>query len=459
MFAQWFDARGTAIGRRILMVPGVRKVLASPTGVHGYVGLRFGSTEQHVAFPPQPAGFGSDEYGFAWLSPSRRLGHGRLGVVHADVLLDGREWDPCLRGLHIKTLTWNTVSPTAWSAHLFSRSRAGLLELPVIADKGWKSDGTRPIEDDELEALGAKFRGLVRSGPEEQYWELGVEENLGGRFTKEPCYLANLASKVRRMRAEVPPEKRVRFVYNLEGFEYADHRRFLASAAAREFQVLASHPYPWPDFKSPETWLGAHVQRLRALLAAAGRRDMPIWFTEIGLPVRGNRDPAGFFGYVDSGNRVPGATRDAAARYLVKCCALAIAHGVERTYVYNYQNRGADPRSAEDHFGLRSYAAQPNTPGFPLPAYVAFLTFAQQVAGRRFERLYHPAPGVWSVEFRGRLLVWVFPEAKTRVAWDTLYPGLSRSKVREAFDLYHAPRALGTDGLVVDGAPVYVILR
>ena len=233
----------------------------------------------------------------------------------------------------------------------------------------------------------------------------------------------------------------------------------LASPASVHFDVFSSHPYRWRHFPTPETWLPEHLRALRKLLSDAGRESTELWLTEIGIPVRGNRDPKGFFGYPESKRSVPGASRDYAARYLIKYHAIALQHGVKRVYAYNYQNRANDIHSAEDHFGLRSYAAA-SKPGYPLPAYVAWVTMTLQLHGLRFLAFRQAKPKLWLFDFgdakKRCVLAWAEPSTKLALSWSEFFGDKVTRPLPSIVDLYGTPQRAKPSGIELGGDPIFV---
>jgi len=195
----------------------------------------------------------------------------------------------------------------------------------------------------------------------------------------------------------------------------------------------------------------------------AGRGEHFFWFGECGLPVRGTNDPDAFFGYPSRQSRVPGATLDYAAKYLVKFHALAIANGIKRIYWYNYKNRGNDIDYAEHHFGLRSYSGESSDPGHPLPAYVAYITMLAHLKGCSFVELRYPTPNVHVFEFavdgtvERRILTWVEPAQSATLALTSLRSELLAANVRTVSDIYGRPvAAISGQQITLDGRPLYL---
>jgi hypothetical protein len=445
---------------------GEKATLSSPGEDVGYYGLVFSSDEPDVSFPPQGTGFPSMEYGFAIMEPADDTrthdADSYFGMVHCDVDVDG-DWDPYLRGHHTKTMSWSATSVDWWAYEVGVRGTNGVSELPIVHDDVWETADDAPVSDAVLDAIGTKFAGLVAVSPAGLDWELGLEENRGGRYDTA-YYLANLAAKAHRIRGILAEQTEPgRLVYNFEGFDYADLEKLLASEAIKEFDVLALHPYRWKTFPSPESWFSGYIAEVRRLLDKYSLSSMEIWITETGVPVRGTTDPYGFFGYPESGDELPGATRDYAARYLVKIQALAIAEGVRRVYVYNYQNRGNDPTYAEDHFGLRSYAE--DRPGFPLPGYVTCMTMLDELYRKRFVEARVPHADARVFEFANddgtevTLVAWALPGTSVPLSWAQLREGLGAAAVSSLKGTYGASRSISSDGITLDDGPVWITIR
>lgn len=461
VYAQWVNVESSPTGPAVELPPGQSVKLVSPGSGIGYWGMHFFSNDERVAFPPQTAGFPSQEYGFAIL-PLRSFSDGQFapdsffGMVHPNI-----GSDPYLVG-GAKTLSWNTTGARWWDDEIRMVRDAKLQELPIVSGKTWESDDSRPITSIELDEIGKKFHAYLSAAPDVNEWELGIEENLGKAY-ELPYYFDNLAAKAKRMRHVATVINRsMRFVYQFVNFKTRKIRKLINSGVLDNFQILSLHLYRWPDFPSPETWFSSELRTLHALLENAGYGNLEIWITEIGLPVRGNRDPQGFFGYPKTGKQVPGATRDYAARYLVKCHAYAALENIERVYVYNYQDRDNDIHAAEDHFGLRSYTGDKTVLGFPKPAYVAYVRMLQELNGRNLVRMTKPRANTYVFDYQeaggsGRFLAWVYPEGAERLAWSEFRSEEIEFQVKRVVDLYgNSIKGWDQNTIMLSGLPVYV---
>lgn len=337
----------------------------------------------------------------------------------------------------------------------------GLEELPIITGAPWTSDDASPIAAGQLESIRALAREYFSADARAQYWEVGIEENLSPEYLKA-YYWPNLVAKIRAVREaanQVNPG--IRLIYQVAGLDIEAAQRFAASDAAQFFDILSLHPYAWPDFPDPETWLEDYVGTVRQHLQGNGIGDMPIWFTEVGAPHHGNH-VGGFFGYPSTGAQVEGLSRLEEARFLVKVHALALQIGVEKIFWYNYQDWGDRREYAEDHFGLRDHE------GFPKPAYAAYYTLRQLVDGKTPTQLTRLPNNVTVARFAGDaedvLVAWRYApiplsDATEPLAWSELYPDLTAHDVATVIDVVGTPyEQADVDGVLVGPEPLYIIV-
>ncbi len=323
-------------------------------------------------------------------------------MVHADLE------DPWLLGW-VKTVTWKTTSAKWWYSKMEKRRSAGSVELPIITGSEWKSDDYKAIADDQLKRLAKKVRDYLAADRATLYWETGIEENLGGRFER-PFYLKNLAAKSDVIRAaanEVNPD--IKLIFQIANMHYEDVGSFMRSDASKNYDVLALHPYKWPNFPPPEEWLKNFLSKARAQMKDSGR-ELPIWVTEIGAPHRGNC-PSCFFGYPKDNNSVPGLSNQEMISYIIKFHVMAVQYGVEKVFWYNYKDRGSEREFAEDHFGLIDYW------GYPKPAYLAYINLNQSLVDKVFTNAVRKND-IWAYEFDGDIekvtVAWSFPAPLTK---------------------------------------------
>lgn len=446
VYYQWRDFRGRPLTKLVPIAPGTARVV-SPRSDVGYYGLVF-RAEGPAQLPDRELGE-EREYGFVIAPPqpqARQIRpHSPFGLVHA--ALD----DPCVPAW-VKTATWQTYGPDTWKTEMDRRRRAGAIELPLVLDAEWESDDTRAIGDGPLRALEARLRRYLAADPTTRYWELGLEENLGSHY-REPHYWSNLAAKTAAARRAAPTD--VRFIYQIAELDLDPVQRFLASPAAARFDVLALHPYAWPDFPTPERWLGAYIRSVRAAMRRASA-EKPIWFTEVGAPHHGNA-PGRFFGYPESHRAVSGLSPTQLARYLTKLHVLALHDGVEKIFWYNYRDQQARRDQAEQHFGLRDYW------GFPRPAYAAWCYLQRTLDDAKPALARETPDGLWIRAFdHGRKRIWVlwtYPERVQRVALASLDPRMTRRDVIGLRNSVGTALALDETRIPVGPDPVYLVTR
>ena len=248
------------------------------------------------------------------------------------------------------------------------------------------------------------------------YWELGLEENIKKRF-KKAHYWDNLEKKVRTVReAANGVNPKIKLIYQIAGLNIKSIKKFSKSKAAKVFDIISLHPYAWPNFIDPELWLIDYLKNARLIMKEHELEEMPIWFTEVGVPHQGNY-AGGFFGYPKSGRSVMGRTRKEAVNYMIKLHVLALALGVEKVFWYNYKDRGEGRQKVEQHFGLVDFW------GFPKPVYAAYLNLVHRLNGKQFSRSWKLPGDLRIFEFKGsnetELVAWIFPKGNQRISWST----------------------------------------
>lgn len=446
---QWQDYRGRSLGPNVPFATGAEITVLSPTAtpVAGYYGLTFHSDDPDMSFSVTSSAY--REIGFVVLPPSsaseRRLApDSPFGVVHAN--LD----DPHL-STWIKTLTWNTVGAGEWHRELTHRRKRGLQELPMVYGDKWASDDNAAVSSEFLMALTDKIRPYFKADVANGHWELGIEENLRSRYLA-PAYFANLKAKVAAVRAvadEFNPD--MRFLFQIAETRVGDAEKFFESEAAAEFDILALHPYAWPDFPTPERWLDTYIDEIRSAMRKHGV-DFPIWITEIGAPQNDAR-----VSMMSSGNNpVRGQSRAENSAYLVKTHVLALARGIEKIFWYNYRDRDASTKDVEDHFGLVDFH------GFPKPSYAAYATMVRCLKNTRFERRRDLSTGVRIYEFstanRKCLVVWTYPASRLSVPLYEIVGGQISRDVVAITNTVGTPRQVSTD-ILVDEYPLFISIH
>ncbi len=438
--AHWLDARGNPLDRPVALPYGASRLLTAPRQGPGYLQLAIRAGDG----PPRLFGFVLTEAGPAPTTPDPLSPFGRVHAEPADPWLAG--WT--------KTTTWTTFAPQAWDGALRALAARGHLELPLVTGADWDSDDTRPIDRAQLARLQDRFRALLRAHRPPLTWELGLEENLEPRF-RAPYYWPNLAAKVRALRAVADAEAPgTRFAYQVAGLAPGDVQAFLLSPAAPLFDILSLHPYPWPDFPDPDTWLDDYLRQVRQLLRWYPRGPQRLWITELGAPNLGLQPHPTL--RTAAGEPAHGLDRSAAADFLVKAHAIAFRHGVEKLFWYHERDRNGRSSNPEDHFGLRDAA------GFPKPAYAALLTLQRALAGQVFWREGRRGAARW-LEFVARdgrrtIIAWAEGERPVTLPSALLLADGGDPATAQLLDAVGTPQPLGAT-LRLDRHPVFLLTR
>jgi len=448
---QWQDFEGNPLGEPVVLTPSLTHTLTSPSNQVGYYELVFKANSRTVALADRDPGQ-TREYGFVVL-PTVTVADRNVdpaspfGVVHADIN------DPHLTGW-IKTITWNSTNAKWWGYEIDERRKRGLIELPMVVGSGCTTDNSSPITAAELGVLQSRILSFFASDPEVLHWELGIEENLRNDYGQS-FYWQNLVDKadaVRTVADAVNPD--IKLIYQVVGTTFEPGgpiELFLSSEAAETFDILSLHPYRWPDFSTPDTWLEALIEDIAAYMKTHGVA-MPIWLTEVGAPHHGNA--GGFFGYPSSGRQVIGLTRARAAAYMIKIHVIALHAGVERVFWYNYVDRGSGLQYAEDHFGLVDYW------GYPKAVYAAYHNLHSKLEGKIPTRSEELPDGVRVFEFAGQnentFVAWVHPPAERTVPLSFLQPNLIPSEKVSAVNAVGTPVPISGGAVALSATPVFV---
>jgi hypothetical protein len=448
----WRDFRGRTLTKPEPLKSDKLTTITAPVGQVGYLGLVLEPVSADLVLPNRNPGE-TREYGFALLPSQPNMAppvdrRSSFGMVHAD--LD----DPYQNGW-VKTMTWKTTSPEWWGFEMEKRRERGFLELPVVVGAEWASADTQPVSSQQLKQLYSRVWKYFEAHPETSYWELGIEENLRHRYEK-PHYWSNLESKVlavRKAANEVNPD--IRLIYQVAELKPSHVEAFLKSAAARHFDILSLHPYAWPDFPDPEQWLDNYLGQVVEIMNRQGL-DMPIWFTEAGVPHQGN-DPPGFFGYPQKGAEVTGKSLYEAVGYLIKLHVMAFGHGVEKVFWYNYRDREPEREYAENHFGLYDYW------GYPKPVYPAYRNLQKLLHGKHAGQPGRLPGNVRTYEFDGEhervTVVWTHPANDRTLPASILLPDIPVSDIISVVDPMGEQVPVTGASIRISGEPVFIITR
>jgi hypothetical protein len=178
---------------------------------------------------------------------------------------------------------------------------------------------------------------------------------------------------------------------------------FCALGGLRYLDVVSIHPY---DYLGPPEGLGAAIDQVRALIRKYNNGiDKPVWITEDGWP---------------TGTSQVAVPEPAQAAFLARALAVAMAHGVQRFYVYDFMNDGTDPANPENNFGLVRGAADAAGAYTPKPAYVGYAVAARQLAGAAYLGQENPGNGLYDEIFAAAdgsplRVIWLGSGANTSV--------------------------------------------
>lgn len=241
--------------------------------------------------------------------------------------------------------------------------------------------GLTRAPDDPRNLWAAFLRGLVTHyRGQVKYWEIWNEPDLPFFWHGSPAAYARLLQVAYLTIKQVDPGARVLMAgmvvpdFGFVGSVLDDLRHPAAGMPATAFDVAAWHAY------GPTSTLAANLQQFRAILAARGFGDAPLWVTEDGFPA----------------SNPTGEARQAA--YVLQTITYALAAGANRVLIY----RASDDSSARE-WGIMSAA------GDLRQAYVAF-----QVAARYFA---HTTSVVTAARGGLERFVLYQPSRRVVVAW------------------------------------------
>ena len=450
--AQWKDYLGQPLGAPIPLTFEELNTIDSPSDLPtGYYGLVIQSTNDFVIEDRVPGE--AKEYGFAALTtPMPRTDNpdSAFGMVHANLN------DPNIGGWS-KTQSWtpSKLTPEAWGDLMEDRRANGWEELPLAHAELWHTDDYQLMPQQDVDNLADTFAQYVQADPDGKYWELGLEENLS--HWAKPYYWENFRAKTAAIREAVDDlGLDTKLIYQLA--EPSGRKptvsQFLASDTAEMFDILSLHPYAWPDFPSPETWLPDILDFTRGEMAINGL-DMPIWFTEVGAPHKGNA-PGEYFGYgdpaTDTTHVVEGLSRPEEASFLNKVYTLGLQGGVEKIFWYNYKDLNQRRYYPEDHFGLIDYW------GYPKPAYLAYVAAYNRMDNKQAKGV-GKFGDVWVAKFDGAdedtYVVWTDPSAVPQA--QDLTSLLLTDEITATFNTIGTPITIANaENFIVPQEPVFI---
>ena len=245
------------------------------------------------------------------------------------------------------------------------------LDPLMVADYGNPNydGGSAPYDAAGQTAFANYANALVTQYP--QIHNLAVwnewDVNATGTANKTPAsYLALLQATYAKVKANHPGVSIVGGsdvdVTQLSWFD-----TFCSLGGLKYLDVVSIHPYNY--LNAPEG-LGSVIDQVRALIRKYdGGVDKPIWITEDGWT---------------TGTNAVSVDEPTQAEYLARAQYVAMAHGVQRFYVYDFMNDGTDPTNTEHNFGLLHNTADTNGAYTPKPSYVGYAVAAHELAGATY---------------------------------------------------------------------------
>jgi hypothetical protein len=211
-------------------------------------------------------------------------------------------------------------------------------------------------------------RDVVQRYPEIQYWEIWNEPaNPLYWPNPDPAAYTTVLKAVSQAIREENPQARI-----ISGGIVPTHAEFLRGIHTHggwdAFDIVGIHPYVDPYTpESGQIGSGGDVGKILSMVNEFGAR--PVWSTEFGW----STGPADRL----AGGGSP-ATPEQQANYLVRGAVLLRAAGVEHVLWYKLKDENANGNNA---YGLLAYGGGRTDFSQPKPAFSAFRTLNQQLAG------------------------------------------------------------------------------
>ncbi len=175
-------------------------------------------------------------------------------------------------------------------------------------------------------------------------------------------------------------------VIDKRGLEYVDVLSYHSGSA---FLFYDKHP----DYTNQES---GYVDRLKRLLARAGKPDMPIWDTERGVSWRSTHTNR--LDYTEGSKRWEYLPKNAvppmeAARKLPMIYASAMANGIRRLFWFNLDGSGNNLRKTNFRWGMFDGLLEPT------PQIAVYDAMTEMLGGAKFEKLVNRKDGVQAYYF------------------------------------------------------------
>jgi hypothetical protein len=406
------------------------------------------------------------------LAPSTYFGINGVGLLHhpKDKEQNRRRWelmtelgvkwdrsDLWWSHLEKKPGDWNfEVSDTAMKAY----RDHGVQMFPIL-DYGaaWRN-GNAPATDEERAEFGNYVTQVVsRYRGSAEYWEAWNEPNILPFWKPQPnaeLYAPLLRLTYDRVKAADPAAKVVGFA--LAGLDPDFLQRVLEIAGANCFDAVSYHFY---RIGQPEERTLDEIGELKLMLEQFGRKDVPIWVTEMGVTSHASTE---------------GVSEDLQAIYLMRQILLCIAAGAERVFPFCMVDNAWDPGGP---WGMQLGMVRQDWRKKPVfYAYKAMIAELQdyEMAGRVdagegvYAYLFHLRAGASGVEHK--LVAWTTNDVRDlRIDVDDIATTTPRagekktlspipSELRNYTTLQGERRALEFDGatarVMLSPSPVYI---
>lgn len=306
-----------------------------------------------------------------------------LEAAFADLEALGAQW--------LRTdINWSLVQPQSAEAYDWRvvdrivdlAERHGLRLLPVVGSvPDW---ARRPAVAGEVPFDPAAFGRFVAAAVARyqprglEVWEIWNEPNMTGSWpgAPDPVAFAAVLQVAAAAVKSVDPQARVvagslapapdtgpaGAVTHVAAVDFLTG--VYGAGGGASFDAVGFHPYSWPlPPAKAVSWNGWAMMAgpIRALMAAHGDEDKPVWITEYGAPT----------------NRA-GVAEAAQADMLQEATQLARGYPwAGPLFFYSYRDLGTDPTDNEDWYGLV------RSNGLPKPAYEVFRSLASETQAVR----------------------------------------------------------------------------
>lgn len=251
-------------------------------------------------------------------------------------------------------------------------NRHGVNLLAILCYSSAWSDGVCPLTDDERDRFAnyvyemvRRYRGKVAA------WEIWNEPNIQPFWSPQP----NPELYAKLLVAAYDAAKRADPDCVIVGGVFAGpDANFLegiyAHGAKGHFDILSYHNYG-QNLSMEVEWPA--VEKLRAVLAAHGEGDKPIWHTENGF----------YTGPV-------GVPENEQGSWIVRYSIGLLALGIEKTFQLTLHDWTDDPQTPD----LSSYRGITHADFRRKPSFDAYRTMCRNLNGKRLTATFSPAAGI-----------------------------------------------------------------